>query len=193
MTVVPNRAHLCVDMQRMFLEDTAWHLPYMAKVLPAIEALVDAHPTQTIFTRFIPPVREQAHRAWGAYYDAWPTMRRERLSPELLELVPNLQRYRLQGHQFDKSVFSPWWSGELHQLLQRNGVDTLVVTGGETEVCVAATILGAFDLGYHVVLPLDALCSSADEGHDAMVSIYRSRFGVHLQTCSTQDVLDSWR
>ncbi|MBY3300986.1 cysteine hydrolase, partial [Rhizobium laguerreae] len=46
--------HLCVDVQRMFAEDTPWHVPWMARVSPQIEELAGRHPSRTIFTRFLP-------------------------------------------------------------------------------------------------------------------------------------------
>jgi len=30
--------HLCIDMQNLFAEPTPWHTPWMARVLPAVEA-----------------------------------------------------------------------------------------------------------------------------------------------------------
>lgn len=49
--------HLCVDMQRMFAEETDWIMPWSAKVLPRITVLVEVQPANTIFTRFIPAGR----------------------------------------------------------------------------------------------------------------------------------------
>src|SRR5712672_975603 len=49
--------HLCIDMQRMFAEDTPWHVAWMRRVSPEIEELAGRHPTRTIFTRFLPPAR----------------------------------------------------------------------------------------------------------------------------------------
>ncbi|MDB5621880.1 MAG: isochorismatase hydrolase [Devosia sp.] len=186
--------HLCVDMQRMFAEDTDWHVDALADVLPAVEALTAPHPARTVFTRFIPPAKaEEASGSWQGYYQAWPNMLRERLAPEMIELVPSLQRFVPPARVIDKAVYSPWWSGSLHQRLQAEGINTLVITGGETEVCVLSTVMGAIDLGYHVVLPKDAVCSSAAETHVAMLSIYDSRFGIQLTACTTQEVLDQWR
>jgi hypothetical protein len=37
----------------------------------------------------------------------------------------------------------------------------------------------------------DALCSSADETHDAMMNIYMNRFGKQVETVTTQTLLDS--
>ena len=47
-------AHLCVDMQNLFAEDTEWHTPWMERVLPVVERIARARPDRTIFTRFIP-------------------------------------------------------------------------------------------------------------------------------------------
>ena len=189
-----NCVHLCVDMQRMFAEDTDWHVETLAGVLPAIEALTEPFPERTVFTRFVPPVAAgEAEGSWREYYRAWPNMLRERLAPEMVDLVPSLQRFVPPAAVIDKPVYSPWWSGALHRQLQARGVDTLVITGGETEVCVLSTLMGAIDLGYHVVLPKDAVCSSAAETHAAMLSIYDSRFGIQLTACTTQEVLDQWR
>lgn len=52
-------------MQNMFAEATPWHTPWMGRVLPVIEELVARRPEQTVFTRFIPPVRaEDMPGAW---------------------------------------------------------------------------------------------------------------------------------
>jgi nicotinamidase-related amidase len=53
-------------------------------------------------------------------------------------------------------------------------------------------MIGAIDLGYRVVLATDALCSSADETHDAMLRVYESRFGMQVETAETVEVLDAW-
>jgi nicotinamidase-related amidase len=70
--------------------------------------------------------------------------------------------------------------------------DTIVITGGETDVCVLATTLGAIDWGFRVILVTDALCSSADETHDAMMNIYLNRFSEQVETVTTDTLLESW-
>ncbi|RYG24648.1 MAG: cysteine hydrolase [Burkholderiales bacterium] len=187
-------AHICVDMQSIFAEDTHWHAPWLNRVLPAIERLVESSAERTIFTRFLPPsVPEEAQGAWQRYYEHWIDMTRDRLPPALLDLVPPLARFVPPAQTFDKPVYSPWLRGDLHRFLQSRGIKTLIVSGGETDVCVLATVLGAIDLGYHVVLPEDALFGSADETHVAMLSIYRSRFQMQLSVTSVEDILDLWR
>jgi len=187
-------AHLCVDMQRMFAEETEWCAPWLRAVLPAVEALVELRPTRTIFTRFVPPAAaEEAYGAWQAYYRKWPRMTREHLAAEMIDLVPSLARHVPPALQLDKPVYSPWFGTELIRHLRSLQTETLIITGGETDVCVAAAVMGAIDHGFQVVLPVDAIFGSADETHDAMLRIYESRFAVQLTTCTTQQLLDEWK
>jgi len=72
------------------------------------------------------------------------------------------------------------------------GIDTVIITGGETDVCVPATMPGAIDWGFRIILVTDALCSSADETHDAMMNVYMNRYGEQVETVTTQTLLDSW-
>jgi nicotinamidase-related amidase len=186
--------HVCVDMQAMFSEPTDWHAPWMERVLPAVEAIVGQQPAKTVFTRFIPPASAAAAPgAWRKYYERWESMTRDRLPPALLELVPTLARHVPPARIVDKPVYSPWYVPALHSYLQERNTDTLIVTGGETDVCVLATVLGAIDHGYRVVVPTDAVFSSADATHDAMIGIYHSRFAMQLTACGTQDILDEWK
>ena len=50
-------AHICVDMQNVFAEETPWHTPWMGRVLPVVTRIAELHPPRTVFTRFIPPQR----------------------------------------------------------------------------------------------------------------------------------------
>ena len=53
-------------------------------------------------------------------------------------------------------------------------------------------IPGAIDWGFRVILVQDALCSSADETHDAMMNIYMNRFGEQVETVTTETLLEFW-
>lgn len=72
-------------------------------------------------------------------------------------------------------------------------VSTLVLSGAETDVCVLATALGAVDLGFRVVLAVDAICSSSDQTHDALVEFYRSRLAIQVELATVEEVIESWR
>lgn len=115
-------------------------------------------------------------------------MTRDRMDPALLDLVPELRRFVPPATIEDKPVMSAW-HGSLHERLQSAGVSTLLVTGAETEVCVLATVLGAIDLGYRVIIVADAVCSGADSTHEAMLEVYGSRFGMQVEIVSTPELV----
>lgn len=54
-------------------------------------------------------------------------------------------------------------------------------------------MLGAIDWGFRVILVQDALCSSADESHDAMMNVYMNRFGEQVETVTTETLLENWQ
>jgi len=39
----------------------------------------------------------------------------------------------------------------------------------------------------------DAVCSSTDETHDALMTFYRQRLGQQVETADTEEVLYAWR
>jgi nicotinamidase-related amidase len=188
-----NCVHLCVDMQRIFAEPTEWMMPWSVKVLPQITALVEFQPEKTIFTRFIPARKPgQGQGMWKKYYERWASMTVEKLGADMLELVPALARFTPPASVIDKHVYAPWLETDLHQRLRKQGIDTLIISGGETDVCVLATVLGAVDLGYRVILATDALCSSSDEAHDSAIDLYHQRYGVQVEPVETDTILRHW-
>ncbi|MGX7871540.1 cysteine hydrolase family protein [Mesorhizobium sp. ORM6] len=186
-------AHVCVDMQRLFAEPSEWATPWITRVLPRIVDLVERKADQTIFTRFIPAARVgQGSGTWKRYYERWASMTIEAIGPEMVELLSPLPAFCPPAKMIDKNVYSPWPEGRLQTELADRGIDTLVITGGETDVCVLATVLGAIDIGYRVILVTDALCSSSDAAHDALMTVYHQRFAQQVETVEMEVVLSAW-
>ncbi|WP_055048685.1 cysteine hydrolase [Devosia sp. A16] len=187
-----NWIHLCIDMQRLFAEQTEWQAPWMERVLPEVVRLVEMQPERTVFTRFIPPrSADDVAGTWRRYYQRWAAMTRDRLEPGLLELIPELAHYAPPARVVDKPIYSPWLGSRLHAELVAAGIDTVIVSGAETEVCVMATVIGAIDLGYRVIIATDAICSSADSTHDAMLHVYDSRFGMQVETAEVVEIVEA--
>ena len=190
----PTATHLCVDMQRLFGPGTDWALPWMPRVLPRIVRLCELGPERTIFTRFIPARRPgEGQGTWRRYYRHWASMTLEAVGADMVELMPELARYVPPAETIDKPVYSPWWGPDLQQRLRARDCDTLVVSGGETDMCVLATVLGAVDLGYRTVLVQDAVCSSSDESHDSMLELFGNRYGQHVEVGTAAEVAELWR
>jgi nicotinamidase-related amidase len=185
--------HLCVDMQRMFAEATPWHTPWTQKILGPVTEIIERHPEQTIFTRFIPPDNWR-HRpgAWRDYFYKWQEMTLEHLPGDMLDILPAFRRFVPPAMIIDKNVYSPFSNPLLWKTLLLRKAENLIITGAETDICVLATVLGAIDRGYRVILPIDAICSASDETHDALVKLYRDRFSVQIETAHTADLLPYW-
>jgi len=185
--------HLCIDMQRIFSTEGPWPTPWMERVLPTVARIVERFPDRTVFTRFITPERpEDMPGQWRRYYERWRQTTREHLDPRMLELMPPLGDFVPPATVIDKPVYSAFAGHKLAEHLHARGADTLVVTGSETDVCVLATVLGAVDHGYRVVIVADGLCSSSDEGHDSLLALYSKRFGQQIETADAETVLLSW-
>jgi nicotinamidase-related amidase len=174
----------------MFNGETAWNVPWMANVSDQVEELAERFTAETVFTRFVPPRNaSQMPGAWKTYYEKWEQMTLDHMPDELVDLVPRLQRFVPPARVFDKRTYSPWIDGRLHQALSRDGVDTLIITGGETDVCVLATVVGAIDLGYRIIIPRDAVCSGADTTHDSTLELLEQRFSMQVEVASTEELL----
>jgi nicotinamidase-related amidase len=190
----PNAVHLCIDMQNLFAPHGPWATPWMEKVLPSIVRLAEHAPERTVFMRFIPPASPlEAVGMWREYYRKWDNVTRDRLSPEMLDLVPELQKFAPPASVIDRMVYSAFGGGRLPDFLTGHHVDTLIVSGGETDVCVLSTVLSAIDFGYRVILVEGALCSSSDESHDAIVGLYRQRFDIQVGVADLEQILRLWK
>ncbi|SDE11443.1 Nicotinamidase-related amidase [Bradyrhizobium brasilense] len=189
----PRAAHLCIDMQRLFEPGAPWATPWMDRVLPRIIKLAQHAPERTVFSRFIPPrSKHDARGIWRAYYEKWECVTRERLDPELIELVPALAACVPPAAIVDRPIYNAFGNGRLQAHLDAHGIDTVIVSGGETDVCVLATVLAAIDIGYRVIVAEDALCSSSDQSHDALLQLYAERFSIQIEVASTADILRMW-
>lgn len=193
MDEIVRAAHLCVDMQNIFARGGLWETPWMEKVLPAIEQVASRFCRRTIFSRFITPLHpEEMPGQWQRYFRRWERATRSQLHGSELDLVPALARYVPPARVIDKPVYSAFARSGLRELLIAEDVGTVVVTGAETDVCVLATVLSAVDIGFRVVLVEDALCSSSDAGHDALMTMYRTRFHEQIDLVKAQELFERW-
>jgi hypothetical protein len=46
--------------------------------------------------------------------------------------------------------------------------------------------MGAVDHGYRVILVRDGVCSSSDQGHDALLELYHRRFSTQIETADVE-------
>jgi nicotinamidase-related amidase len=191
---IVQAAHLCVDMQNIFAKGGLWETPWMEKVLPTIDAIASRYRARTVFSRFITPQHATDRPGqWQCYFRRWEKVTRHNLRGDELALVPAMARHVPPAVVVDKPVYSAFVQTGLYNLLVGKGIGTVVVSGAETDVCVLATVLSAVDLGFRVVVVEDALCSSSDEGHDALMTMYRTRLHEQIDVVQAEELFDLWR
>ncbi|MCA1528404.1 cysteine hydrolase family protein [Bradyrhizobium yuanmingense] len=191
---IHGAVHLCIDMQNIFAPDGLWATPWMERVLPTVVSVVARHAERTIFTRFITPQDpEDRPGQWQSYFRRWRQATRRHLPSSALELVPALARFVPPAAMIDKPAYSAFSNPGLASLLVEKNVGTVVISGAETDVCVLSTVLSAVDLGFRIVLVEDALCSSSDVGHDALMTMYRTRFHGQVDLVTAEELAEVWR
>ena len=194
MTPIENAVHLCVDMQRIFAKGGIWETPWMERVLPTIADIAGRCPERTVFTRFITPASpEEAHGQWRSYFERWRIATRNAPGGAQLDLVPELARFVPPAALVDRPTYSAFFRSRLANFLTARGVRTVIVSGAETDVCVLSTVLDAVNIGFRVVIVEDALCSSSDQGHDALMTMYRLRFSEQIDLVTAEGLTDIWR
>jgi len=96
------------------------------------------------------------------------------------------------GRSDRQPAYSAFFQSDLDTFLREKRIETLVLTGAETDVCVLATALAAVDRGFRVVIVEDAICSSSDAGHDALMTMYRDRLHEQIEVVSAAHMLAVW-
>jgi nicotinamidase-related amidase len=129
---------------------------------------------------------------WQRYYTRWKDATLQHLDPALLDLLAPLAKLCPPATMINKTRYSAFAEPALLSHLQARSADGLIVSGSETDLCVLATVLGAVDLGYRVILVRDAICSSSDEGHDALMQIYHRRFTEQIEVADASTILARW-
>jgi ureidoacrylate peracid hydrolase len=78
----------------------------------------------------------------------------------------------------------------LKDVLREKGVQTLVFTGVQTQICVESSVREAHALGYTVVVARDGVGSHTPPAHEASLANVQFLFG---EVCAAQDILNAWR
>ena len=93
----------------------------------------------------------------------------------------------------EKTARSAWTPGasELPSLLAARDVDTVVVTGTVTNVCVEDTVRGASAAGLRVILVADACAATRDQDHNATLHVVYRSFGDVRPTAEVLDLISA--
>jgi nicotinamidase-related amidase len=91
----------------------------------------------------------------------------------------------------DKPGKGAFYQTDLDLMLRNRGIDTLLVCGVTTEVCVNTTVREANDRGYRCVVLADCCASYFPEFHAAGLAMIKAQGGIFGSVSSAQALLDA--
>ena len=99
--------------------------------------------------------------------------------------LPRIRELVVRKRWYDAFAGTP-----LDGALRAPGVDTLVITGTMTDICVLATVVGAFNREYRITVVEDAVATLWPEIHRVTLDIIGRAYG---RVVSTKEVADEMR
>lgn len=169
-------AVLVVDMLEEFVrgrlraEAAEEIVPRVARLLEAARRL--GVPVIHVIDSHVPGV-DAEFRLWGPH-----AVKGSKESRIVEELGPREGDYIVEKRRYDGFVYT-----DLDLLLRELGVDTVIVTGIHTHICVQQTVMGAFYRGYRVIVPVDCVAAASEEWHKRGLEYMEEFAGAELVTC----------
>ncbi|MEH6689471.1 MAG: isochorismatase family cysteine hydrolase [Halopseudomonas sabulinigri] len=206
-TLQPERtALLLIDMQRDFCAPGGYadqagldiqQLRAPIAVQQALLAAARASEMLVVHTR-------EGHRPDLSDLPAWKRLRAERSGAPIGALGP-LGRLLVRGEYghdlidelqpktgepvIDKPGYCAFAATDLELILRTRGIDTLIITGVTTEVCVSSTLRSAIDRGFNCLTVRDACGSAHVDLHEAALAMIDVEGGVFGECCDSAALL----
>jgi nicotinamidase-related amidase len=202
----PGRtALLVVDMQRGFLRPgEAMEVAPARECVPRIRALLDTFRAKRLpvaFTEFVyseaaPLLVGELHPEHKPARPGAPTGF-GRPSSACLEGTPSAETVEeLRPAPGELVVRKRWYDGfagtPLDGALRARGVTSLVVTGTMTDICVLATVIGAFNREYRVTVVEDGVATLWPEIQRATLDIIGRAYGRVVTAKEISDEVSRW-
>jgi nicotinamidase-related amidase len=116
-------------------------------VTPKVEQLVECAPERTISRALSLRRSRWIHLEGGALITKSGLCTRRQIDSRLIDLLPVLTRYAPPAAIFDKIVCSAFGNPQFHQHLRGRQIDTLIISGSETDVFVMSSTIAGVDYG----------------------------------------------
>ena len=196
-----HTALVLIDMQRDFLEPGGFgeslgnDVGKLAKVVPPLKRLLDtarAVGLTVIHTREghrpdlsdAPPAKIERGAPSQRIGDPGPMGRilvRGESGQDFIEAL-----YPLPGEPvIDKPGKGAFYATDFGAILKHRHIDTLIVTGVTTEVCVHTTVREANDRGYRCLVPGDCCGSYFDTFHEVGLAMIAAQGGIFGWVCDS--------
>ena len=192
-------AMIVVDMQNAFLSEEGsmtlggMDITDLKKTVVPVARLVNAcheASVSVIFTRYV---------LRADYKDAGLRSERRAEFKKINSLVTGTwdaeldTRMDAQPGDFilDKTRYSSFYNTSLEVILRGLDVDTLIVCGVTTEICVESTIRDAYFRDYKIFVPEDAVAAMDAERHEGTLKTIRYGFGTVVSSATIIKALEA--
>jgi ureidoacrylate peracid hydrolase len=194
----PKRtALLVIDMQNAFVAPGApIEVPAARAIVAPINRLTAALRKRGVPVIWVLHENQGDGRDWAGFFDAFvaPGRRAEAAAAlaagaELQKLYPGLETSP-RDMSVAKNRYSAFIKSDFEKKLQERGIDTLLIAGTKTNVCVECTARDAMMLDYKVALISDCTAALSDEEHRATLENVIQQFGDVLTAHEALDLMD---
>ena len=198
-------ALLVVDMQRGFLDPgVAMEVPQARSIVPAVRGLLELFRrkgravafSQFVYSPAAPLLVGELHpehqpavpgRPAGFGHPSSSCLEGDPSVEVVTELAPLPEELTVRKHWYDAFAGTP-----LDGALRARGVRSLVVTGTMTDICVLATVVGAFNREYRVTVVEDGVATLWPEIQRATLDIVRRAYGRVVPAKVVADEMAAW-
>lgn len=169
-------AVIVIDMLEEFVHGRL-RSPEAEEIIPVIRRIIDKAREKNVPVIYVAdshfPVDHEL-RVWG------PHALKDSGGARIIdELAPGDRDYVLY-----KRSYSGFRDTGLDMLLRDLGIDTVILTGIHTHICVLHTAWDAFYHGYHVVIPRDAVAAFSREDHEYALKYMEKVYGAEITDSS---------
>lgn len=198
-------ALLVVDMQRGFLDPgEALEVPAAREIVPRISTLLELFRgkrlpvafSEFVYSEKVPLLVGELHPEHKPERPGEPTgfgrpssncLEDHPSVHTVAELAPRPYELVVRKHGYDAFAGTP-----LDGALRARGITSLVVTGTLTDICVLATVVGAFHREYRVTVVEDGVATLWPEIQRATLDIIGRAYGRVVSSKELMDEVSSW-
>ena len=168
-------ALLVIDMQRFFLDsDSHAFIPTSVNIIEPIKKLVELFYKKRLPVIFIKYGLSKQDRKNSAMDKWWADILS--LSDPLSAIHPTFAIKT--PYILSKPSYDPFYKSNFEEILRKEKVTQVVISGVHTHLCVETTARNAFSRGYTVWLPIDCLATYNEELHLGSLRAAAHCFGI---------------
>lgn len=168
---------IVVDLQTGFTDPETPLGGDLTGVVERTNTLVDAAhegDVSVVFTRIV--TKHEDMKDLGVWGEKIPSLGTLHADGEWIDIDPRLNVGE-EDHVLDKRQASAFHETELNSLLNRQQIDTAIVTGCTTSGCIRATAVDACSHGYYTIVPEGAVGDRARGPHEANLFDINAKYG----------------